>query len=535
MLPRVRVQVTESTHIEDHTSYGNNIEIVGKEPMVEYELVNEAHQSYVVIKVLPFVKSASGGLERVNAMQIVVKEEAALAKLKANTTGEWRDQSVLGSGNWFKIAVEHSGMHKLTYEQLQEIGLSNPSAVRVYGRGARLLQENFSEGYTDDLNPVPVHIYKGADGLFGPGDHILFYAQGPVGWSFDEESNTFVHSLHSYSWQGYYFITDSQGSTQAPEEAELSAETTSQVVSSYDYRTYVEDETYNLISSGRQWFGDYFNVNLEENYLLVVHGRVGGEPVKIRVRAAVRSGVTSTFTIRANNDVVGTLSMRASNLSGYTSTYALETEDIFSYVPQTDNLTITMVYNRPGSNSEGWLNYITLNGRSELTLLEDQLPFRDSRSVGMGTTSEFRVGNMDNSKVIWEVTNPDQAKNIDYFLSGTTASFKVETSQQREFIAFDPGGNNFDTPIFSGEGLGAVPNQNLHGLKHPDMVILTPEIFLEQARRLAEHRTVNDGLEVAVVLQQQVFNEFSSGVPDVTAIRNFMKMLWVWVPPASSG
>jgi len=526
MLPRVRVQVTESTHIEDYTSYGNNIEKIRTEPLIEYSLVNEARRSFVVIKVLPFRKSEAGQLERINSFQIILEEEPALAKLKANTSGEWRDQSVLASGNWYKIAVDFNGMHKLTYEQLQEIGLSNPASVRVYGRGTRLLPENFSKGYTDDLNSVPVHIYKGGDGLFGPGDHILFYALGPVEWSFDEESNTFVHNLHPYSRTGYYFITDSQGSPQAPEEADLSTEAASQVVNSYDYRTYVEDETYNLISSGRQWFGDYFNVNLEENYLLVVHGRIEGEPVKIRVRAAARSGSSSTFTVRANHDQVGALSIRATDLSHYTSIYAHETEDVFTYVPQTDNLTITIVYNRPGSNSEGWLNYITLNGRSELTLFEDQMPFRDSRSVGMGTTSEFRVGNMDNSKVIWDVTDPDQPQYIDYSLSGTTASFKVETSLQREFIAFDPGGDNFDTPRFSGEGLGVVPNQNLHGLQHPDMVILTPELFLEQAQRLAEHRTINDGMEVAVVLQQQVFNEFSSGVPDVSAIRNFMKMFY---------
>ena len=110
------------------------------------------------------------------------------------------------------MAVAQSGMHKLTYEQLQEIGLSNPASVRVYGSGARLLPERFSEGYSDDLNSVPIHIYiRGGDGLFGPGDYILFYAQGPVEWSFDEESKTFVHNLHSYSWEGYYFITDSQG------------------------------------------------------------------------------------------------------------------------------------------------------------------------------------------------------------------------------------------------------------------------------------------------------------------------------------
>ena len=136
MLPRVQVVVTETTLIEDHTGYGSNTELVGSEPLLEYNLVNEARQSYVVLKVLPFVKNASGELERVNSLQIVVKEEAALAKLKSYTTGEWKDQSVLASGNWYKMAVEESGMHKLTYEQLQEIGLSNPASVRIYGRGA---------------------------------------------------------------------------------------------------------------------------------------------------------------------------------------------------------------------------------------------------------------------------------------------------------------------------------------------------------------------------------------------------------------
>ena len=58
------------------------------------------------------------------------------------------------------------------------------------------------------------------------------------------------------------------------------------------------------------------------------------------------------------------------------------------------------------------------------------------------------------------------------------------------------------------------------------MLILTPELFLEQANKLAQFRRENDGMDVAVVTQQEVFNEFSSGTPDITAIRNFMKMFY---------
>ncbi len=112
-----------------------------------------------------------------------------------------------------------------------------------------------------------------------------------------------------------------------------------------------------------------------------------------------------------------------------------------------------------------------------------------------------------------------------YTTSGAAAEFTVNTDQIREFIAFQPDGN-FPSPGYTGEGEGRIENQDLHGLEHPDMIILTPEIFLDQAQELADHRETNDGLDVEVVIQEQVFNEFSSGTPDVTAIRNFMKMFY---------
>jgi len=525
MLPRLEVEVTGSTPIDDYTGYGSSISHVKKEPLLEYSLVREAGQYYVVLKLLPFQENAAGKLERVNSFRIHVEKEPAMAALKISKAGVWAENSVLASGSWFKIAVEQSGMHKLTYEQLQEIGLQNPASVRVYGSGARLLPEAYSEGHIDDLKSVPVYIHKGSDDLFGPGDHILFYARGPEGWTFDEELSLYVQKLHSYSSRGYYFLTDSKGSVFTPEEVELSTAPATHTVNSYDYRTYLEEESYNLINSGRRWFGDNFNVNLEENYPFSLPGRVAGEAVQIRVSVAARSGVSSTFIIRANNDQIGSLTAAGTDLSHYTATYAYEQSNVFSYASSSDNVVLTVSYNRPNSNSQGWLNYITLNGRSELSILESELAFRDSRSVGSGYISEFRVANADNSTVIWELSDPENPENIAFELNGSTASFKLETSIRREFMAFKPLGS-FPVPLYEGEGLGQVANQDLHGLGHPDMVILCPEIFLEQALRLADHRETNDGMQVAVVLQQQVFNEFSSGAPDVTAIRNFMKMFY---------
>ena len=73
-----------------------------------------------------------------------------------------------------------------------------------------------------------------------------------------------------------------------------------------------------------------------------------------------------------------------------------------------------------------------------------------------------------------------------------------------------------------------VSNQNLHATSATDMVIIIPASgkLYAQAERLAEaHRSV-DGLRVQIVRADQIYNEFSSGTPDATAYRRFMKMLY---------
>ena len=525
MLPAVHLQVTETIPLNADLTAGIPTGHIKGSPDLEYALVKEAGIEFVTLKILPFLKDASGNLEMVGSMEIHLDKEIPLAALKSDMRGDWTTSSVLASGFWFKVSVETSGIHKLTFEQLQEMGLQNPANVRVYGAGGWILPENFSDGHLDDLPSVPVHMYKGIDGLFGPGDHILFYTRGPVNWRYDSEENMFIHRLHPYSWKGYYFLTDSKGTVQVAEEAELSLQTSTHTVTGYDHRDYREDESYNLINSGKEWYGDNFNVNLEGNYPFALSGRIPGENIRIRVVAAARSNETSSFTIKANNQLLGSMDLSATDLSNYTATYAHEDAVIFEYLPGSENITVTLAYQRPNTNSEGWLNSITINGRSSLSLDASELAFRDARSAGPGNVSDFRVENCNDNTVIWEITDPGEPLNISYSLAGSTATFRLETDETREFIAFDQQGN-FPAPNYTDEGTGPVENQDLHGLQHPDMVIITPEIFLDAANELANHRESNDGMEVAVVLQQQVFNEFSSGTPDVSAIRNFMKMFY---------
>ena len=155
----------------------------------------------------------------------------------------------------------------------------------------------------------------------------------------------------------------------------------------------------------------------------------------------------------------------------------------------------------------------------------DQITFTDTRSVGFGNTGKFRLANASSETVIWDITEPWKPMEIQHTMTGQTAEFKVETGELRSFVAFNPG-SSFPSPIYKEQGLGLIENQNLHGMHAPDMIIVCPEEFKEQAKRLADFRIEHDGLEVLIVKQEQIFNEFSAGSPDVTAIRNFMKMFY---------
>jgi hypothetical protein len=527
MLPSVKVEVDRSSVLSNNWKKQVLPKYLSASPKTDYQLVFENRQPKLQISLLPFfMDPTTGKTMRLESFSLHISEEPPMAKLKSQKKGRFTGSSMLASNNWYKISVETSGIHKLTYENLQELGIGNPAMVKIYGAGAILLPEDYSQGNYDDLSEIPVYINKGSDQLFGPGDYLLFYARGPVSWNYDMNSDFYSQQLHTYSERGFYFLTDGPGIARTPAAAILTSEPADATVNTYDLLEYLEEEKFNLLGSGREWYGDKYEINLSGAYPFTLNNLVTSEPMKIRVTAAVRSNEKSSVKVSANNsDELGTFTSNTVNLSSSTSTYAIENSKTFSYTASQEVITIQVEYLQPNSNSEAWLNHITINGRARMEMTDDQLVFRDSRSVGNGNITEFRISNISANTQIWEITDPDNPQGIPYQRTGSNGSFRLKTDQLREFIAFESDGS-FPVPGISGAGLGKVANQNLHGTPPPEMIIIHAEEFGEQASRLAEHRRSNDNLSVGLVTQQMIFNEFSSGTPDVTAIRNYLKMYY---------
>lgn len=83
---------------------------------------------------------------------------------------------------------------------------------------------------------------------------------------------------------------------------------------------------------------------------------------------------------------------------------------------------------------------------------------------------------------------------------------------------------SFPTPTY----VYNIMNQDHHADQQADLVIIIPtsQKLLKQAQRLKAFHEQHDSLKVNLVPADELFNEFSSGTPDASAYRRYMKMLY---------
>ncbi|MBC7487955.1 MAG: type IX secretion system sortase PorU, partial [Cytophagaceae bacterium] len=520
------------------------------------QLMFQKGSPVTLVQFVPLVISSTG-IYKITKFRIEASEQAysipsrTLIKDKASPRRSSRTEasigSVLSSGLWVKFPVTQDGLYKIDYDYLQANGLNpasiDPLQIRLFGNGGGMLpQKNLTPRY-DDLIENAIQIVGGGDGSFDQGDYILFYAKGPHTWVYDTsvpnpDNALFAHSYNVYSDQAYYFLTVS-GVNGSRVTSKASLGSALQSFNYFDERQFSEADKYNVLKSGRTWYGDLFSTNTfsANSYTFDWGGGRAGSPISVNVAVLGRSNVFTSFVVRINQTTLKFLDrfnalqnyLEVSPLSnGVYPAVGVPVSGISSTTPSAafDNATISLTFNNGGNfTSQAHLDYIRVQGERDLQLYNSQTTFRCKKSI-LQATSEYRIQNADNSLSIWDVTDPLLPVSIIYDLIGTEAVFSDQSNNNnnspREYVCFK--GDNFNAP-----GAGSrVVNQNLHTFTAPnlpDVVIVSHPSLFSEASRLASHRE-REGLKVIVVTTEQVYNEFSSGAQDITAIRDFMKMLY---------
>lgn len=436
------------------------------------------------------------------------------------------ENSVLRDGEWYKFRVFETGIYKISYEDLVEIGFNNPSNIRIYGHGAKQLSFwNYSFRY-DDLCEVPLYFSSGTTGSISSGQYILFFAQGPSSWEYNESDEIFTHHVHDYAEYGYYFLTTSKGKSSDINVIDESGLTQNNTVNSYDYLDFYESNTTNLKNSGRVWYGERFDAS-PFTKSFTVPDLEGSSQIKLTYKFVVRTGTNKRVIAGINEsnfiDAVTPVSLKDED-GQYAWDYKL-TKQVSS---GSSTINFSLELENASTNDRAYIDFVRVQARRSLKITDNQMLFRDYQSVGNGNVTGFIISGANSNTIVWDITLLDSIAQVAGTFSDNAYRFIATTDDLREFVAFNPS-SNFSTPELVNEeaGLGFIENQNLHGLEPIELVIVTNKLFLEEAENLAQFHREKDNLSVLVITPDKIYNEFSSGAPDISAIRNFLRMLYL--------
>ena len=424
-------------------------------------------------------------------------------------TSAWADssryasESVLNSGKWVKIQVAEDGIYKLTAADLKKMGFSNLDKVAVYGYGGWPLDEDFSTTYIDDVPEVAV--WRGAD-------YLLFYGKGPRKWEYSFSDKSFIHTNNPYSNYGYYFVTEKETAGRTMEKAASAAGATLQVTTFDDYVLH-EEELVSVNSSGRELYGESFTSTLSRDFTISVPGITNDEG-KATLSFISRGNGTITMNVDGNALISGSVSVPSDE---YEVARELYRERAWT-ADKGETVKVNIGYSTTGHKNVH-LNYFRLQMKRQLKVYDNYTFFRSLSA--RGNASRFVTQGADASTLVFDVTDGVNPQQMETSLNGTELSFSIPASASlREFVVVKP--SQIKAPVTVGE----VANQNLHALPQQDMIIIAQPNFTTQAERLAEAHRTKDNLTVRVVTPESIYNEFSSGTPDATAYRRFMKMFY---------
>lgn len=434
--------------------------------------------------------------------------------------------SVLSNGQWTKVSIVRQGVYKITASFLKNAGYAVPvptANIRLFGTGGGVLPESNQASIEDDLPEMAIEMADGGDGIFDGNDYFLFYANGPDQWVFNPLSRGFWFNKNPYSEKSFYFIRIGNGS--AKRILELPTPTgPTLTVTDFDEHFRHERDSINFLRSGKEWYGETFgaqagkllsrdfNVNLSGALVgsdFILNSEVVGRSFEKPNRIQVLLNNQPVFE-HSTDALVGTLLEPAANMSRKSGTGKVA-----------GNGLLVGYRLAPGSaNAEAWLNWFEIHFRRSLDLQGlSQLAFRDLKSVSPAGKAMFSIRN-GTGFAVWDVTNPLNPGKLKSSFLGTELRFAQDASTLHEYIAFNP--LQTEVPAFE----GTVQAQNLHAMGPQDMVIVVDRSMVAEARRLADFHAQRDGLKAVVVETEQLYNEFSSGTQDPTAVRNFIKMFY---------
>ncbi len=442
--------------------------------------------------------------------------------------------SVLSSGTWFKMEVVDEGMYKITAAYLRAAGiepgsLSSIYDVKIFGADGRRIPESLVAVRPADLPQAAVeYVDNNSNSKFDADDYILFYGQGVNGWNYDPVQKQFQNYVNPYTFSNYYFF--SVGAN-VPVKQIVSVSvpgTTGGSVSQTLGKVFFNEQKYNLNASGQQWFSPPMNANESRVLSNKLTGRITGTPVTYRYSLLSRSNATSQFILEETGTPVSTESISGKpdyNLNSPIETYAeVSGPRQATIVPvlSDDRSNLKLTYSVPSTVAFGFIDWVNIFYRQGLTASNDLLQFSSPDSSG--TVEYSATGFSTNAVKVYEVSSVNSVRRIssrsDLVLGSILFKDTLSAGKIRKYWA------GTEAKYLTPKSIVKIPNSDLHGFSGAEFIIITHADFKSEAVRLKNHKENLPGtkkITTTVVDVDTIYNEFGIGMPDPTALRDFIR------------
>jgi len=442
------------------------------------------------------------------------------------------------SEHWLKMRVSGKGLYAVTYNDLLALALDpstiDPATIRIFSGGAAQEPDSIDRGgsFRDDAHLVEhAALYRGSGaGEFGPGDTILFYGLGASGWEkdYDPSKDARAYREHLYSSTNCYWLTWGGSFSGSPRRMLTrdvspagSADTT---ITSYEERIHrEEDQLYDPVYTDDRWYWRLLKENgistfTDAFYCYDLAGSNGVvKTLGYGPHASTRAVHTAQYSV--NDAVAGSLtwSVPFGYNPGGMKTLVAPVSNLVQGTSNTFKVT-------KASDDEAYVFWYEVFYRrllrARLGAFDFYAPARPLR--GSFALSGFPAG----ERLLLEVTT-DESPVLCTGWQATAGGITFEDSlagRERHYLAVSR--SAFAKPSIEVRRVPSLRDES----ECPDMLIIYNARFENAAVMLRDHhRRSLAGIASPVVKAvdvEDVYDNFSGGLKDPVAIRNYLKFLY---------
>ena len=470
-------------------------------------------------------------------MRNVVLFLSAFSLFLGQMNAQYTEASQFTNGDFFKVSIPSEGVYKLSFDFINsfpgvDAATLSPKKIGVFGNQGGILPVPCNADRVDDIKELAIAFYGDDDDVFESNEYFIFYGEGHSKLTYDGDDDKFHWMTNPYELSNYYFISTTNGTNKRISKYNTT-EPAEKTYSTYtDVQRYEADEV-NLLGknfgtqgSGQHWFGESFENTRERSFErhFDFENIVKPSKVNLEYSLSVQSVTNSYFDVELGESSSRKVIPGLNFLGSYSQFGRLANHSLsVDYVGQ-DLKHIKFSALATSEPYSAYLDFIQLICEKDLIASDFGRIFRQTSALGLNTVN-YQIANSSPEQMVWNTTDAFEVKQPTIEFQSDKTVFSDEANSLQTYVTFHPEKITAKPTL-----LNQVENQNLHGIKDVDYVIIYPEIFDEQARLLAEHRGRHSNMTTLAISVNQVYNEFGGGSADPSAIRDFARFLHKTVP-----